>query len=490
MIMTQEEYFNKLQEYNSTIDAINKEIKEGKESEYKEEKEKEPMIQQFDQGSNIVNYNNQNYMQQQYGNAYYTNQQQQQSMYNNQYPVQQYGNSYYTNQNQQQNYGYNNYQYGNSYYTGNNYQQPYTNYQYQGASINMPQENNNPYYLKDRDYYNSEQYMRDFQYGWNLYHDQNGNDISGGNYIYNGAYVSIPSSTNQTTYAKYIPGKGYYDEATGTFFQSGFSSNNNYQQYGGYSTGYYGYYDQQTLEMKRQEAEQQEQANRLVYSIMFKTVYGTDPQENLEEFEDFYIQNVHPEMYQQRIIQKHSRMTYAELYGFEGNEKEVQEFNRNMSQIEPVQRCVEQISYIRHNHPERFLKQNIAMIPYDVRFVGEYQKGIEEIIPKEKQGKLTFAELNQIYMPRIIAFTENIDSEYKKKYRTPTQRYSQSDYRKLTEFHRVTRGQSPFDPTKVMNGEEIHLPSYLYDKETKDKRRAFLDSIVNQKSNINKGALY
>lgn len=455
--MNTEEYIKLMNKYQNDIDDLNKEIKK-----QKQQSQSEEITMQESQ------------TQQLYGNAYYTGTPQPN-------PGLRYN---YTPQN---NYGY-----------GYGYQQPQQNYQFQGASIDMmPQSQmNNPYNLSYNNYYNSEQYMRDFQYGWNLYHDQLGYDTSGGNYVYNGAYVSIPSPTQNNNRVNYIPGQGYYNQ-NGTQIHSinnNYSYSNNYynNQYN-YNNQYGGYYNyNQEYQRRMEEYQKQENCNRMIFAIYYRTTYGENPEDNMERFEELYNYNYHPDIYYNNQMNKYNKMSYADTFGFVGTDTEIENFNKTVEQILPSQRAIDEIHRISQINPEKFSNHSNAYhILYDNKYIKEYQDGLEQIIPKDKVGKLTFKEMNQIYMPRILSFCTRFDRDYKKKNLTPNQRYSQKDYQKLMEFHRVTRGESVLDPRQILNGEEIHLPDYLkYDKETKDKRAAFLNSVVNNRSNIRRDVLF
>ena len=181
-------------------------------------------------------------------------------------------------------------------------------------------------------------------------------------------------------------------------------------------------------------------------------------------------------------------MSFADRYGFVGTEREVEEFNRNMAEIDATQRAVEQIDYIVRNHPERVIINgyNGVYSRADLQRIADYHEELEGIIPKG----CSFAELNETYLPRYFAKMFELEERYKRKQIPINQRYSQRDYQKLMEYHRATMGRSVFDPSKILNGEELHLPDFMRRDETKNKRKEFLYSVANMSSNINKGALF
>lgn len=491
-----------------------------------------------------INQYNQDY--QQYGNGFYT--QDQQMMYNQSYPQQQidfnqgYNQQMMYNQGYQQqpmmnfNQGYNQ----NMMYNQGYQQQPRLSFYdgnltdklkvpYQGPSTFYNGESLNP---REEAYYNSEQYQRDYQSGWSIYHDQYGNDLSNGNYVYNGAYVSNPAYDRTVHYAKYIPGVGYVNEQTGTvldektkqsyydpkyhkaaqqqMYGGGYNQQyNNYQQQNynyGYGFDYNSWYEQQLAQQERMEQlENQQRIDMIRMKAAFRASTNLDPDENKKEFEDFYLYNTNPDMYYQKYMQEQAAMTYAERDGFVGSEAEKMAYNKTMKETENGRRMAYMAYWMEKNPDKYTIRYNptIAERQY-YSYLDGYTKGLNSIIPQEKKGKLTFEEMNNEYLAKILAFCENYDYDFNRK--RLNNRYSETDFKKLMEYHRRSQGmphEGVFDPMKVINGEEIHLPDWIRQKrqlaaqnqsqqtvynanglpqietEEQERRRRFVESINN-----------
>lgn len=354
-------------------------------------------------------------------------------------------------------------QYGNNYYYQNSNQEQYGN-NYYLSSVN----DYNQQYRNNYGYNQYSQYNQGYQqqpYGWDIYNNQYGNNYDNQNYVYNGGYINIP-----------------YHREDPRHYNFNYNSNNNYYNTidtGGYEFGsieHMNYIEIQ--EMYNEAKESEEKLRKDIYRTYYRNEYGKEPFG--EEFEESYLMYAHPEEYYRKKAEEESQkqFPYCEKYGFESDDEYAKyEFENKMKTIIQKQNHVMRIHYMLKENPHLVDNPSSGLTDFQLKRLQEIQDTFDNIIPEEKRKNMTFEEMNKIYAPKIVAATYALDAKFNN--RDLSNQYNSSEYNKVLEFHRRTGGRSVFNPMDVLENREIHLPPELKrDKESQDRRRAFLQSII------------
>lgn len=232
--------------------------------------------------------------------------------------------------------------------------------------------------------------------------------------------------------------------------------------FGGYNNGYYtGNYNQFNPYAIQQQRELQLAQQREVQrneSTIFKKLHKASCSYNEFEIKDEDLRRYDPSFEQQNNdIEGLNQNELDEYYSLLRQDQ----YKQNQQQFIIQMQMQPQMPYIN---------------PIGVAYANAYYE-INQKAKKEIPNDVGLVEYLEKYAPK--QYIEALEYESRKSQADLTKLYNKTDYNKLLNMHKTSLFGDVFNPDATIDDQEIRLPNLISQKTRQERRKQFLDTIMN-----------